>query len=93
MVLAGTDISIKDGTPSAKIFVIAVTYQRFHNWCWQHEINPRSPMVTYVRNASVFRGQAHVWFKDLGTSFERSGEIYRALEFYKHTRDFKEIPS
>ncbi len=93
MILARTNISIVNGVPDQKIFVVAVTYRRFEDWCRSHDINPRSKMVTYVREPADLYRQVNGWYKDLGTSFRKAQELYGLLEHYKKTRGFKEIPS
>lgn len=92
MILVGTDISVVNGIPSKKIFIIAPTYKRYEMWCRDHEINPRSPMIKYVRSPEDFHGHAHAWYRDLGTSFEKAGEIYDMLELCERTRGFRQIP-
>jgi hypothetical protein len=92
MVLDGTDISIVNGTPNQTIFVLAITYRRYEEWCRAHELNPRSPSVLYIRGPETLRGYVNCWYKDLGTDFNNAHEIYDVLELYKNARGFREIP-
>lgn len=92
MILYGTDISVVKGNPDKKIFVVAVTYQRFENWCRSHSINPRSKMVVYIREPGDLYGQVNSWYKDLGASFMDAKWMYDLLEHYEKNRGFKEIP-
>lgn len=92
MILYGTSISIVNGDPDKKIFVVAGTYQKFENWCRSHSINPRSKMVRHLRDPKDLRGEVNCWYKDLGTSFEEAQKLYDLLEHYKKNRGFKEIP-
>lgn len=78
--------------PSERIFVMAPTYRRFEGWCHSHDINPKTPWVTYVRQSSDLHGQVNAWFKDLGTTHETGLWWYDMIEFYQKTRGFKEIP-
>jgi hypothetical protein len=90
--ILGTDISVHNGVPDKKIFVIAVTYKRFEEWCRANDLNPRSKMVRYAHDTNAFRGSVNAWYKYLGTSFGMEEDMYRMLEHCKATRGFKEIP-
>lgn len=92
MILAGTSVDIVNGNPSETIFIIALNYKRFDNWCRSTGLNPRSTKVVYVRDAQSFTGYVNCWVKDLGAPYAKAHEIYNTLEHCKATRGFKEIP-
>jgi hypothetical protein len=92
VIIKGTDISVVNGRPDKKIFVVAKTYRHYVEWCRSQGIDARSPTIRFLHDPRQLYQQVNCWYKDLGTSFERGQQLYDMLDAYKRARGFKEIP-
>lgn len=79
-------ITITNGEPSERIYIIARTLRIAHQWCWRHDINPASNKIKYVSTIFDLFGEGPGYYVDLGTDVDSIEAVVEKLSAIGHIK-------
>lgn len=94
-------ITITNGEPSERIYIIARTLKIANDWCRIHEINPASWKIKYVNSPIDFFGVGPGYYVNLGTNvgglealveqLSDMGHIKPLFEYHGSKQDYLDV--